>query len=55
MRFAGFLEGIPRMDLDTKEIREKHLYVESTCGSLKNILQLCNYVKLLLIKHNITC
>ena len=31
--------GIPRMDLDTKEIRETHnLYIEKTRGSLKNII-----------------
>jgi len=31
--------GIPRMDLDTEEIREMHnLYVENTHGSLKNII-----------------
>ena len=35
--------GIPRMDLDTEETHETHnLYIESTHGSLKNIINYWN-------------
>jgi len=38
--------GIPRMDLDTEEIRETHnLYIENTYGSLKNIIKKLIYLK----------
>ena len=31
--------ALPKMDLDTQEIRETHnLYIKSICGSLKNIV-----------------